>query len=494
MSQRITRQDGPGEPNGARFGKAWPFLLVLILVVIAAGLLLVRSKRLWSEDSPAKWYVPEPDIASYETRVRNYLTLTRQAVEDDPDSPRNWGEYAMALDAHMLTNDAAQAYLRATQLQPENFQWAYLYALSRYYQSTPPEAPERIVTLLEGALALDPTYAHGYVRLGDVHVSAGRLEDAKLAYEESLRHDADLVVAHRSLGQVLLTLGLPQEAVEHLNRADQLAPDDRAVATALAQGYMRLGEREKADDYASRAASNQQQIGLIDPLRRAVDDMGLSTRHSEERANRRIYEKRFPEAIIDLLIVMEKYPDDPMVHYRLGMCYERTGQITQAIVALKKALRLRENLFVAHIILARIYLRRDPSQAIDHYRQAILHADPNADLHTNLAIALANMGDIEAALIEFRLAVEIAPESPDKLGDLSRALMMTGDLPGATEQSKKALELDPEHAIANFNLGQIYEQMDRLDDAIAHYRRAVATDSNSPASGRLRELLNRPRQ
>ncbi|MCH7572888.1 MAG: hypothetical protein IH891_08250, partial [Planctomycetes bacterium] len=80
--------------------------------------------------------MPEPDIASYETRVRNYLTLTRQAVEDDPDSPRNWGEYAMALDAHMLTNDAAQAYLRATQLQPENFQWAYLYALSRYYQST----------------------------------------------------------------------------------------------------------------------------------------------------------------------------------------------------------------------------------------------------------------------------------------------------------------------------------------------------------------------
>ena len=133
-----------------------------------------------SEDSPASWNVPEPDIASYETRVRNYLTLTRQAVEDDPDSPRNWGEYAMALDAHMLTNDAAQAYLRATQLQPENFQWAYRYALSRYYQSTPPEAPERIVTFLEGALALDPTYAHGYVRLGDVHVSAGRLEDAKL--------------------------------------------------------------------------------------------------------------------------------------------------------------------------------------------------------------------------------------------------------------------------------------------------------------------------
>ena len=487
MGRQIDRE----RPSDARFGKTLLILMVLILALLAAGFFLVRSNVFSSDESPANWAVPDPDIASYEKRVRDYLTQTRQAVKDNPALPGYWGEYAMALDAHMLLSDAALAYLRATQLAPESFQWAYLYALSRFYLADP---PEKVVTLFESALKIDPTYAHGYVRLGDVHVSAGRLEDAKLAYEESLRHDADLAVAHRSLGQVLLTLGLPREAVEHLNRADRLAPDDRAVATALAQGYMRLGEREKADDYARRAASNQQQIGLVDPLRRAVDDLGLSTRHSEERANRRIYEKRFPEAIDDLLIVQEKYPDDPMVHYRLGMCYERTGQITQAIVTLKKALRLRENLFDAHIILARIYLRRDPSQAIDHYRQAILHADPNADLHTNLAIALANMGDIEAALVEFRLAVEIAPESPDKFGDLSRALMMTGDLPGATEQSKKALELDPEHAIANFNLGQIYEQTDRLDDAIAHYRRAVATDPNSPAAGRLRELLNRPRQ
>lgn len=494
MSRLIVRQDERGKPNGARFGKALLFLLVLIGVVIAAGLLLVRSKMLSAEDSPANWNVPEPDIASYEKRVRNYLTLTRQAVEDDPDSPRNWGEYAMALDAHMLTNDAARAYLRATQLQPENFQWAYLYALSRYYQSTPPEAPERIVTLLEDAMALNPTYAHGYVRLGDVHVSSGRLEEARLAYEESLKHDADLAVAHRSLGQVLLTLGLPRDAVDHLNRADQLAPDDRAVATALAQGYMRLGERERADDYARRAVVNQQQIGLLDPLKRAVEDKGISTRLIEERAGRRIYEKRFPEAIVDLRMVLEKYPDDPMVHFRLGMCYERTGQITRAIVSLNTALRLKEDLIAAHLLLARIFSRRDLPQAVDHYRQAIRHTEPDADMHTNLAIALANLGDIDEALIEFQRAVEIAPDDPDKLSDLSRALMMTGDFQGAAERCQKALELDPNHAIANFNLGQIYEQMDRLKDAIVHYRRAAAADPDNPASARLRELLNRPRQ
>lgn len=493
MSQRIVRQDERDKPNGARFGKALLFPLVLLFVVVVVGFLLVRSKMFSSGDSPANWNVPEPDIASYEKRVRNYLTLTRQAVEDDPDSSWNWGEYAMALDAHMLTNDAAQAYLRATQLQPENFQWAYLYALSRYYQSAPPEAPERIVTLLEDAMALDPTYAHGYVRLGDVHVNSGRLEEARHAYEESLKHDADLAVAHRSLGQVLLTLGLPREAVDHLNRADQLAPDDRAVATALAQGYMRLGDRERADDYARRAVVNQQQIGLLDPLKRAVDDKGISTRLIEERAGRRIYEKRYPEAIVDLRIVLEKYPDDPMVHIRLGMCYEKTGQITQAIVSLKAALRLKEDMVEAHLLLARIFSRRDLPQAVDHYRRAIRHTEPDADMHTNLAVALANLGDIDEALIEFQRAVQIAPDDPDKLSDLSRALMMTGDFQGAAERCQKALELNPNHAIANFNLGQIYEQMDRLDDAIVHYRRAAAADPDNPASARLRELLNRPR-
>ena len=71
---------------------------------------------------------------------------------------------------------------------------------------------------------------------------------------------------------------------------------------------------------------------------------------------------------------------------------------------------------------------------------------------------------------------------------------MTGDLEGAAERCQKALELNPNHAIANFSLGQIYEQMDRLDDAIVHYRRAAASDPDNPASARLRELLNRPPQ
>lgn len=434
-------------------GKTAVVIAVLILFAASIGFLLYRSGVIAPGESPRDWPVPDPDLSSMETRVRQFIGQTRQDVLDRPESSLAWGTYAIALDAHFLNDLACESYRRARQLDPQEFKWAYHFAVKRSHQSTP---REEVITLLRSALQLDPAYTPGYVHIGDVQVNMGDLAGARSSYEKALELDPEMVIARRSLGQVLLSQGEVEQAVEHLERADRLKANDRAVATALAQAYMKMGLKDRSREQAQRSRNLMPQIGLLDPLREEVDDQGKSTRLCDERAVRRMGQGRFREAINDLLIVIEKYPDDAMTNFRLGACYESTQQITKAIRHLERAVELDDDLVGAHLQLARIFWGKDAIRVIRHYRRTIELSPPSADLNALLATALAMTGDIEAAQLS----------------------------------AEKAIEIDADHSNAHYLLGEIHRQGGRIEEAITHYRHALRSDPSSPAAGPLMELTS----
>jgi tetratricopeptide (TPR) repeat protein len=53
-----------------------------------------------------------------------------------------------------------------------------------------------------------------------------------------------------------------------------------------------------------------------------------------------------------------------------------------------------------------------------------------------------------------------------------------GDLEGAARDYVRATEVSPEFPDIRYSLGRTYEEMDRPDDAIAQYRRAIASNEN----------------
>jgi len=472
-------------PDLRRRGRALKVALVLILFIGTMMFLLWRTGVIGPGESPADWPVPDPDLSTVEPRVRDAVSRARQGVLDSPSSAAAWGRLGVACDAHFMYAGAAESYRRAHELAPEEFTWAYHVAASRFYEAAP---VEEVIALLEAALELKPDYAPGHVRLGDLRGIQGDMTGARQAYARAIELEPDMAVARRAMGQTLLAIGEIEEAVRQLEQAERLAPGDRAVATALAQGYQRLGRTERADELAARSPALQTTIGLIDPLRQAVDDEGVSIQACDRRADRRIVEGRHAEAIEDLLFVVEHYPDDPRTHVRLGRCYQQTGQIEPAVRHLVRALEIDDNQIEPHGRLVDIYWGRDWGRAAFHLRRLLDLESPTADRHTSLAIALANSGDIDGAIASFRAAAALAPEAPDKHSDLARALAIKGDLDGAVAAAKLAIALDANHGNANLILGQIYDERGEVDKAIDHYRRAVRANPASPAATRLMEL------
>ncbi len=121
----------------------------------------------------------------------------------------------------------------------------------------------------------------------------------------------------------------------------------------------------------------------------------------------------------------------------------------------------------------------NPAAAADAFRQA-RHMYPSLTLaRVNLAIALLYVPDLDAAERE---ATDVARERPRDprpsyvLGLVARARGLDDQARGAFE---RVLQLDPDDVGTHINLGQLELQRQRYDEAMAHFRAALAQEPYS---------------
>ena len=130
-----------------------------------------------------------------------------------------------------------------------------------------------------------------------------------------------------------------------------------------------------------------------------------------------------------------------------------------------------------------------------------------ANVHNNLGNALANHGELEAAISHFQIALEINPDYSDAHNNLANALASRGQVDEAVTHYRRAWKSSPtmprrtptlethwpvaarstkpspttnepcrsspESADAHNNLGVVLAARGQTDAAIAHYRKAV---------------------
>ncbi len=110
------------------------------------------------------------------------------------------------------------------------------------------------------------------------------------------------------------------------------------------------------------------------------------------------------------------------------------------------------------------------------FRRA-LKINPNLKIaNINLAIALFNAQEIEAALKEANTAVEIAPDSPQPVYILGLIAKNQNRPDDAIASFKRVLEIDAQDVGANVNLGQIFASQRKYKEAIAVFRIALEAE------------------
>lgn len=108
-------------------------------------------------------------------------------------------------------------------------------------------------------------------------------------------------------------------------------------------------------------------------------------------------------------------------------------------------------------------------------RVAMLQQDPrNIALRDDLALLMADAGDLPGAEREFRATLAMRPDRAATRFNVGLAVLAQGRRQEAREYFASALTVDPSHGLAHFQLGLLAQAEGKIDDAAQHLASAVA--------------------
>ncbi len=240
------------------------------------------------------------------------------------------------------------------------------------------------------------------------------------------------------LGVVCLAQNRCAEAVEHLQRAVAVLPDDWVVYANLGVAIAGLGR--PADAEAS--------------FRRALQ---LEPNHADTHFNLALaseQQERFGEAVAALREALRLNPQHALGWNRLGALVLRLGDANEAVSACAYALMLQPDFVPAHdnrgAALFRLG-RWDESAA--HFREVVRLQPKSAAALNNLGQALTEQGQLDEAVACLQRALDLAPRRVEIPHNLGVALMRLNRLNDADTCFARAIQLQPEHAEAHFYRG-----------------------------------------
>lgn len=157
----------------------------------------------------------------------------------DPNDARCYQFLSRAYDSSpSQANEVIERFRRFAELQPNNGRALYYYAMSLWKgkrAQDPSLDLEQVRTLLQRAVAADPTLAEAHLQFGNLNADRGKFAEAIPEYQRALELDNDLADAHYRLAQAYVRTGQKDKAQRQFTtyqtlRAQHLADLDKQRA------------------------------------------------------------------------------------------------------------------------------------------------------------------------------------------------------------------------------------------------------------------------
>jgi tetratricopeptide (TPR) repeat protein len=157
-----------------------------------------------------------------------------RAVDLTPSDPR---PYLFLAKSFSISNEYAEGVSQRLkhfmEIEPRNPQARYFYALSLRKGMRTGNARadlRQIESILQSAIALDPSYADAHVELADLYSDQGRYAEAVPEYQQAITFRPSLADAHYRLGQAYIRVGRKDEAQKELEIYERLHKEQATAA------------------------------------------------------------------------------------------------------------------------------------------------------------------------------------------------------------------------------------------------------------------------
>ena len=246
------------------------------------------------------------------------------------------------------------------------------------------------------------------------------------------------------------------------------------------------------------------------------DPKGKNLIAAKMRRNRRLgfnYRSKgmYRESIKEFRKALELNPDDPSLHYGLGLIYRHSGKTNEAAIEFARSTAidpiysdpliydadyyLNKKMYDKALLLYEEILKKNPTylkgvfgaglcssqqekleKAVEYYRKCI-DIYPNFYLvHFNLGVIYSKLERWKRAEEEYRNALELNRYYGKAYQNLGILYDRGGKIDKAIESFERAVENNPCFKGAHNNLGGLYARVGMYDEAINEFRKAVRID------------------
>ena len=228
---------------------------------------------------------------------------------------------------------------------------------------------------------------------------------------------------------------------------------------------------------------------------------GLAQKKKEQAADHmnlgiaNIESGNYPVALKELLEAEKLTPDNPNLHYYLGIAYVCNQLPEKAIVEFNTAVLLKPDYSEAYNYLGTTYMsQQNFDKAILYFNKAlenVLYETPAIALY-NMARAYYSKGDYRTAVAKYQEAA-----SKDSRRDLlplieigmGKAYYDQGNLAEAGRHFKKSTELVPTFAEAYYWLAECYAKQKRPKEAKTAYETVITLAPDSELGAKAKAAI-----
>jgi|SRR5262245_1138796 len=184
------------------------------------------------------------------------------------------------------------------------------------------------------------------------------------------------------------------------------------------------------------------------------------------------------------------HPDSAPAYYRLAVTYYQHDRLTEAIQALRDAVRVDPNFGSAYVTLGEYLLHLGPSgepEAIVALKEAARIDPHNAKAHLDLGIAYTKQGRYEEALGSFKQSIKDDPSAPSSYSCMAMTFTLMGKYEDAVDAYKEAIKRrsddgSPMLYYDYVGLAAMYSKLDRTKEEIGVLKEAIALRPRIPTA------------
>ena len=295
--------------------------------------------------------------------------------------------------------------------------------------------------------------------------------------------------AHFRKGQALMMNRQAKAGLELIVEGTRLDPENVRFSLYLARIYSKQGNTEKAMEEYQRIIDT----GTRDLRIKEVEMLlSLATGRSLAKKN------EINAALLIFNGLLLEYPDNPQVLFNIGNVYMQLNRIEEAERIFIRLHDINNENQIVNMSLAKIYERTRRSELAMKHLKLIMDLNKNDSISKDATVQYyiiegrehLNNERWEAALSALQKVVTIDPARTEAFFNISMANLRLGNTLMAERGFLSVLKVTPEDYSARLNLGQMYFDIGKVEEAKEQLQYIIDRDTSKRYAVEAKRRMN----